>query len=1312
MISHAQKSDKIVKKIDNIIKVNNYKNIADKIIRILKNIKNEQNVSSRRWVWELIQNATDVKYDNEKVSIQIILDKDKLIFKHNGKYFRIKDIFSLLQQVSSKDSQNLEGQTGKFGTGFIGTHLLSDIVDIKGIIHLEGNDFREFQVSLDRGEQKSEILAKNIQKSIELFLQINERSDIFKLRPNYLGKRKETDYDTIFTYHLNDEEKKESAIKGINDLINTVPTTLITQHDKIKQITIIDNIRQIKTTYIPTINDHENENDITESSIKIINRNNKNEMFEINYYFLSYLRVERNKKVLRLITEINKDEHGNIVLFPKNENRPVLYRNFPLIGSNEFNMPFIVDGFDFNPLETRSGLFLNGAKNDNNIDSIENLKILHKAFESSISFIQCILKKFDYLRNRFLLASSKMQKPIVTFDEFAKNWFLEMQKEYRKNLRDFPIVLSNESYHNLSQLLLPVFNEKYNNEFYRIVVNLNIRKKKIPQFEYYKNWYNIIVEENNQIQGVGIKKNDFIKSWGFTKNEKTGKDEINYIYDEEDLLKDIEICKNIKNLCKELNNNKEEVIDSLNHFLKFLRNNCKYEEILNRYPIIPNRNGDFKRIEELYSDDKNIIPKDVIDIYDSISSKKLSDELIDPNIKLENLGDLLKKKDFDSISTYLNNYILNNKEKENTKKLVVYPILSIKSDREEVSKIYQFLNRFYKLKERKIISTDNKTRIPIDFWTHALKFWFNEHPKEIEKYQNIKGLKNGLIKKDIDNISLLKWMNDYLDFLNSQSSNKNFQNLKIFPNQNGDFCALNTLHFDSGFPEEFKDILKKYFQIDIRAKLLDKNILAYKTHQIMPEIDITDAIKNQFNKLKESKQNESIVEELAFEILCLYPINKGKETIQKYIETIICPLRTSKKTKVDEIENLGFAEIVYNKKNKFSYKNISTKHLDYMIFINYIIEKICFRIEKCSTFENIKKNFYGIKDLNALEKFLIKLAKFIWDSQNSDYCIKSCIDFNTSAKTVFLNMSETNKLLSIKDIKIKINSILSKEEEEIILNLGKNKYINKDYRSMLLNENLSKGLSSYKNKFAPYDIKQICSEIDQSIMKYDQEMLKKEEKYDKDFFVLTKIINNLKIKKDLMKELFPFFWKNRSRIIINCIDEDEKEKIISYLCGDKSKLNIIENNKSNKNNDKKKTKIESLKIDKKEDLIIPKKTENINNKNNDKKKIKFENLKIIKKEEIKIPKKICYINKTIKSVKNITIQQKFNFKIILDQKDKNNFIQYKPIILPSEIMKINNNNEYINDISFEITPKEKKIDYEKNNNLAYSSKGKLCIINI
>ena len=294
MINH--RSDDYEEEIHKIINYNNYKNIADKIIRILKAIKNDQNISSRRWVWELMQNAADVKYENEKVSVKIILDKDKLVFMHNGKYFRLKDIFSLLQQVSSKDSYNLEGQTGKFGTGFIGTHLLSDIIEIEGIIRLKNNDFREFKVSLDRSEQKSEILAKNIEQSIELFNKIKEKPNIFKPRPNYLESRKETDYDTIFTYHLNDEEKKKSALTGINDLINTMPTTLITQYKKIKQVTIIDNVKQIEFIYIPSMKGKEKQNDITESSIKIINKNIKNDEYILDYYFLSYLKVDKKKE--------------------------------------------------------------------------------------------------------------------------------------------------------------------------------------------------------------------------------------------------------------------------------------------------------------------------------------------------------------------------------------------------------------------------------------------------------------------------------------------------------------------------------------------------------------------------------------------------------------------------------------------------------------------------------------------------------------------------------------------------------------------------------------------------------------------------------------------------------------------------------------------------------------------------------------------------------------------------------------------------------------------------------------------------------
>ena len=443
--------------LDEGIRANNYKLTSDKIITTLKTIKNDPNISARRWVWELIQNATDVKYDKEKISIQIILNEDTLEFKHNGKYFTVNNILGLLQQVSSKNSQNLEGQTGKFGTGLIGTHLLSDIIDVKGILCKEENNFCEFNVKLDRSEKKSEILVEKIKKSIELFFDLDSKPDIFKPKPNYLQNRKETDYDTIFIYYLTDNEKKQAAKDGLSDLINTLPTTLITQYKKIKQITIINNINHNETAYIPLINGNEKKNNITELSVKIIKKESE-ENKEMTFDFLSYLKVDENdKEILRLIQQI-KRKNNKIKLLERNKTKTVLYRNFPLIGSNEFNMPFIIDGFDFNPLESRSG--------------------------PSIEFIKCILEQNDFLKNRYLLASSKKPKAIVNFDSDTDKWFLDKQIYLRKVLRNFKIVKKGE-YYELKDLLLPIFNEKYNDNFYKIVSNLNMRNKILSESEEY-----------------------------------------------------------------------------------------------------------------------------------------------------------------------------------------------------------------------------------------------------------------------------------------------------------------------------------------------------------------------------------------------------------------------------------------------------------------------------------------------------------------------------------------------------------------------------------------------------------------------------------------------------------------------------------------------------------------------------------------------------------------------------------------------------------------------------------------------------------
>lgn len=116
--------------IDKRLIYNNNKLVADKIRKTLLNIRNVPEISEKRWIWELIQNAKDVPNNFGRIEIKIELTKESLKFMHNGQYFSVENVLGILQQVSSKDSNNKDEQTGKFGTGFIGTHLLSGKVNI------------------------------------------------------------------------------------------------------------------------------------------------------------------------------------------------------------------------------------------------------------------------------------------------------------------------------------------------------------------------------------------------------------------------------------------------------------------------------------------------------------------------------------------------------------------------------------------------------------------------------------------------------------------------------------------------------------------------------------------------------------------------------------------------------------------------------------------------------------------------------------------------------------------------------------------------------------------------------------------------------------------------------------------------------------------------------------------------------------------------------------------------------------------------------------------------------------------------------
>ena len=88
-------------------------------------------------------------------------------------------------QVSSRNSQNLEEQMGKFSAWFIGEHILSGVININGIVKSD-NIFRKLSIKLDREGKTIEKLIPKIKEIREIFRNIDKDEEKFTKIDNYV----------------------------------------------------------------------------------------------------------------------------------------------------------------------------------------------------------------------------------------------------------------------------------------------------------------------------------------------------------------------------------------------------------------------------------------------------------------------------------------------------------------------------------------------------------------------------------------------------------------------------------------------------------------------------------------------------------------------------------------------------------------------------------------------------------------------------------------------------------------------------------------------------------------------------------------------------------------------------------------------------------------------------------------------------------------------------------------------------------------------------------------------------------------------
>jgi hypothetical protein len=351
----------------------------------------------RRWVWELIQNAKDAKIGG-KVCVRIqanLDDPDGYVnLTHNGGAFSAENIRFLIEQVSSKDrtkdSAGRPKSTGKFGTGFLTTHLLSECVLVTGVVKEQGLTPRKFELSLDRSGVELEDIIAAVEAAKVSIQDLDER-------PHY-KEYADGKFNTSFRYELADNTGKKVARAGLRDLDICLPYMLAF----VREIESVEYPNRIVTVQDP--DDPRTDGEVQFVSVTSTDTNGGTKTYSI---------AVQSINLTTIAIPIEHTDEG-VHILPLAPEVPRLFCDFPLLGTESFPFPVIVNNPTFNPTEPRDGVFLTKTERSE-VQSDHNRTIIEEALD-------LYLRLLDYAsendwQNLSLLAAAKPMPELIWADQ-------------------------------------------------------------------------------------------------------------------------------------------------------------------------------------------------------------------------------------------------------------------------------------------------------------------------------------------------------------------------------------------------------------------------------------------------------------------------------------------------------------------------------------------------------------------------------------------------------------------------------------------------------------------------------------------------------------------------------------------------------------------------------------------------------------------------------------------------------------------------------------------------------------------------------
>ena len=310
--------------------------VAQAVHKYLNALEDNRKNRHTRWIWELLQNAHDASTAHDRnLIVSIKYSPEELVFLHNGSGFEKEQIQRLIFHGSTKVED--EETKGQYGSGFLATHLLSSEIDVSGQL----DDGKWFDFRLARKPESVEALRESMNQAWDDF---NPSSSLLVPVPS--------PFTTRFRYPIIEDKEEKGAKAGLEELKQCAPY-VVAFNEKFARIDIKDHDETLSFQ----VRERLFLDKVGIQQITVIESKNGSSRER------KYL-IARDEKGTSVTVPLKSDGDRSVCLPVKKT--PRLFSAFPLVGTESFSFPAVINNWDFKSREDRDGVPLGQSDNEAN----------------------------------------------------------------------------------------------------------------------------------------------------------------------------------------------------------------------------------------------------------------------------------------------------------------------------------------------------------------------------------------------------------------------------------------------------------------------------------------------------------------------------------------------------------------------------------------------------------------------------------------------------------------------------------------------------------------------------------------------------------------------------------------------------------------------------------------------------------------------------------------------------------------------------------------------------------------------------------